>query len=355
MLASPHARPLHPLPRLRERPRRHQGDRAGRGRRAPGLEPRAPRLHRLRRAQRGRPPRRRGRAPGPPPGTRIGARRGRPAGPGRVQPGRVDFRSRVARGAGARAVPDGAAGQPGQRASAPGRRRPDRDHPWLGRRAHSRGRRGGLGGPPPQPPAAGRRRPPPVRARGRIRRALRRPAGVAGAVKFFASCGKGLEYLLADELAALGCARATATIAGVNAEGTLADAQRAVMWSRLASRVLWPLAEFYCADEDTLYRTIVAMPWTTHLAPGRTLAVDARVSGDGITHARYAAQRVKDAVVDAIRAETGGRPDVDLEAPDLLLNLVVRKGRAVLSVDLGGGALHRRGWRRAQGEAPLKE
>src|SRR5690606_31257620 len=148
---------------------------------------------------------------------------------------------------------------------------------------------------------------------------------------------------------------ATATIAGVNAEGTLADAQRAVMWSRLASRVLWPLAEFYCADEDTLYRTIVAMPWTTHLAPGRTLAVDARVSGDGITHARYAAQRVKDAVVDAIRAETGGRPDVDLEAPDLLLNLVVRKGRAVLSVDLGGGALHRRGWRRAQGEAPLKE
>ena len=174
-------------------------------------------------------------------------------------------------------------------------------------------------------------------------------------MKFFASCGKGLEYLLADELAALGCARATATVAGVNVEGELADAQRAVMWSRLASRVLWPLAEFYCDDEDTLYRTIAALPWATHLAPGRTLAVDARVSGDGITHARYAAQRVKDAVVDNLRAETGTRPDVDLESPDLLLNLVVRKGRAVLSVDLGGGALHRRGWRRAQGDAPLKE
>src|SRR5690606_13342923 len=180
-------------------------------------------------------------------------------------------------------------------------------------------------------------------------------AGLARAVKFFASCGKGLEYLLADELAALGCARATATVAGVNVEGELADAQRAVMWSRLASRVLWPLAEFYCDDEDTLYRTIAALPWATHLAPGRTLAVDARVSGDGITHARYAAQRVKDAVVGSLRAETGTRPDVDLESPDLLLNLVVRKGRAVLSVDLGGGALHRRGWRRAQGDAPLKE
>jgi 23S rRNA (guanine2445-N2)-methyltransferase / 23S rRNA (guanine2069-N7)-methyltransferase len=128
-----------------------------------------------------------------------------------------------------------------------------------------------------------------------------------------------------------------------------------VMWSRLASRVLWPLAEFPCDSEDTLYRTIAALPWASHLAPGRTLAVDARVSGDAITHARYAAQRVKDAVVDSLRADTGARPDVDLDAPDLRLNLVVRKGRAVLSVDLGGGALHRRGWRRAQGDAPLKE
>ena len=174
-------------------------------------------------------------------------------------------------------------------------------------------------------------------------------------MKFFASCGKGLEYLLADELLALGCARATATVAGVNVEGGLVDAQRAVLWSRLASRVLWPLAEFPCESEDALYRGVAAVPWATHLGPGQTLAVDARVSGEAITHARYAAQRVKDAVVDSLRAETGQRPDVDLDAPDLRLNLVVRKGRAVLSVDLGGGALHRRGWRRMQGDAPLKE
>src|SRR3546814_7391573 len=86
-----------------------------------------------------------------------------------------------------------------------------------------------------------------------------------------------------------------------------------------------------------------------------TLAVDAHVSGDAITHARYAAQRVKDAVVDTLREATGVRPSVDIDAPDLRLNLVVRKGRAIVSVDLGGGPMHRRGWRREQGEAPLKE
>lgn len=174
-------------------------------------------------------------------------------------------------------------------------------------------------------------------------------------MKFFASCNKGLEYLLADEMLALGCARATATMAGVNAEGTLEDAQRAVLWSRLASRVLWPLAEFPCDDEHALYRGVAVLPWREHMDETMTLAVDAHVSGDAITHARYAAQRVKDAVVDTLREATGVRPSVDIDAPDLRLNLVVRKGRAIVSVDLGGGPMHRRGWRRAQGEAPLKE
>ncbi|MEO7259543.1 MAG: THUMP domain-containing protein, partial [Luteimonas sp.] len=174
-------------------------------------------------------------------------------------------------------------------------------------------------------------------------------------MNFFASCAKGLEYLLVDELAALGCARATATVAGVNAQGTLADAQRAVLWSRLASRVLWPLAEFDCPDEHALYAGAAAIAWHQHLRADMTLAVDAHVSGAAVTHALYAAQRIKDAVVDTLRTQGGARPSVDLEAPDLRLNLVLRKGRAIVSVDLGGGALHRRGWRQAQGEAPLKE
>ncbi len=174
-------------------------------------------------------------------------------------------------------------------------------------------------------------------------------------MKFFVSCAKGLEYLLADELVSLGATRATAAVAGANAEGTLADAQRAVLWSRLASRVLWPLAEFDCPDEQALYAGAAAVPWHEHLGQGLTLAVDAHVSGDAITHARFAAQRVKDAVVDVFRARGLERPSVDVEAPDLRLNLSLRKGRATLSVDLGGGPLHRRGWRSSRHEAPLKE
>jgi 23S rRNA (guanine2445-N2)-methyltransferase / 23S rRNA (guanine2069-N7)-methyltransferase len=179
-------------------------------------------------------------------------------------------------------------------------------------------------------------------------------------MKFFVSCGKGLEYLLVDELIALGCAHATAARAGANVEGTLHDAQRAVLWSRLASRVLWPIAEYDCPDEHALYAGAAAIDWSQHLRVGMSLAVDAHVSGDTITHARYAAQRIKDAIVDTLRGPDGERPSVDLENPDLRLNLVVRTNKAgaskaILSVDLGGGPLHRRGWRQTQGEAPLKE
>jgi len=174
-------------------------------------------------------------------------------------------------------------------------------------------------------------------------------------MSFFAACAKGLEYLLADELQALGASKATAALAGAQAEGGMDVALRAVMFSRLASRVLWPLAGFPCENEQDLYQGVHAVDWSQHLAPEGTLAVDAHVSGPGLTHERYAAQRVKDAIVDRMRAAYGVRPSVDTEAPDLRLSLVVRKGKALLAVDLGGGPLHRRGWRQSQGEAPLKE
>ena len=174
-------------------------------------------------------------------------------------------------------------------------------------------------------------------------------------MKFFVSCAKGLEYLLADELLAMGLTKATATIAGVNAEGELRDAQRVVLWSRLASRVLWPLAEFECPDEGSLYQGVVAMPWDQHISSELTLSVDAHVSGTAITHARFAAQRVKDGVVDSLRSQGMERPSVNVEFPDVRINLSLRKGRATISIDLGGGPMHRRGWRMAQNDAPLKE
>ena len=172
---------------------------------------------------------------------------------------------------------------------------------------------------------------------------------------FFVSCGKGLEYLLVDECLANGATSAKAAMAGVSVEGDVQVAMALVLHSRLASRVLWPLHSFECPDEKTLYERACEIDWPLHVSPTASIAVDAHVSGSGITHGQFAAQRVKDAVVDTIRREFNQRPNVDLQNPDVRIHLVLRKGVATLSIDLGNGPLHRRGWRQHQGEAPLKE
>ncbi|HEY3520456.1 MAG TPA: bifunctional 23S rRNA (guanine(2069)-N(7))-methyltransferase RlmK/23S rRNA (guanine(2445)-N(2))-methyltransferase RlmL [Rhodanobacteraceae bacterium] len=176
---------------------------------------------------------------------------------------------------------------------------------------------------------------------------------------FFATCPKGMEYLLRDELVALG-ASARETLAGVHFEdeanqADLKPAYLACLHSRLASRVLMPLAEFDAPDADALYAGASAVDWSAHFAPDVTLAIDASVSRSAITHSRYAAQRVKDAIVDQCRERSGTRPQIEIEQPAIRLNLRLHKDRAVLSLDLSGTPLHRRGWRRDQGEAPLKE
>jgi 23S rRNA (guanine2445-N2)-methyltransferase / 23S rRNA (guanine2069-N7)-methyltransferase len=180
-------------------------------------------------------------------------------------------------------------------------------------------------------------------------------AGTAVSTRWFAPCPKGLEYLLVDELKALGASEAREQLAGVRFEGDATLGYRACLWSRLASRILLPVAEFECADAAQLYAGAMGVDWSAHLGPGATFAVDAHGRATGLDHSQFVALKVKDAIVDQARARDGQRPDVDRENPDVRINVVLRRDRAVLSIDFAGGALFHRGYRRGQGEAPLKE
>lgn len=173
--------------------------------------------------------------------------------------------------------------------------------------------------------------------------------------RLFATCPKGMEYLLRDELVALGAGDAREALAGVHFSGDLALAYRACLWSRLASRVLLQLDEFDAADADALYAGLQRIDWDAHLAVDGTLAVDAVGAGDALRHSQFVALRSKDAIVDQLRGRHGTRPDIDVERPSIRVNVRIHKGRAGIALDLAGTPLHRRGWRQGTGEAPLKE
>ncbi|MEZ4484815.1 MAG: bifunctional 23S rRNA (guanine(2069)-N(7))-methyltransferase RlmK/23S rRNA (guanine(2445)-N(2))-methyltransferase RlmL [Syntrophotaleaceae bacterium] len=173
--------------------------------------------------------------------------------------------------------------------------------------------------------------------------------------ELFAPAPKGLEPLLAEELRALGALDVSETRAGVAFSGDLRLAYRVCLWSRLASRVLLNVARFAASTPEELYAAALLHPWEEHLAAAGTLAVSCQVARSQISHSRYAALKLKDAIVDRFREQCGGRPSVDVDRPDVRFNLHLDQDQATLSVDLSGESLHRRGYRTEGVLAPLKE
>ena len=172
---------------------------------------------------------------------------------------------------------------------------------------------------------------------------------------WFVTCPKGFEELLLDELTALGGNDLRMTTAGVFASGSLELAYTVCLWSRLANRVLLPLARFDVDSADSLYAGARQIPWHEHLTPRQSIAVDFMGSNDVIRHTQFGAQRVKDAVVDEIQARYADRPDVDLRRPDIRINAHLAKNKLNISLDMSGESLHKRGYRQAMVPAPLKE
>lgn len=172
---------------------------------------------------------------------------------------------------------------------------------------------------------------------------------------FFATCPKGLELLLVEELRELGAIQPAEKLAGVTFSGDLALAYKACLWSRLANRILLNLTEFPARSPEALYSGIQKINWQEHIPLQGTFAVNFVTSHSEITHTLFGAQKVKDAIVDQFRDQSGQRPDVSKHNPDVSIYVYLRRDQATVYIDLSGESLHKRGYRLVSGSAPLKE
>ena len=173
--------------------------------------------------------------------------------------------------------------------------------------------------------------------------------------RYFATCGRGIEPVLAEELRALGAREVEPGRGGVHFSGDLALLYQANLWLRTAIRVLRPILEAKVASPDELYEAVRTLDWSQYLTPEHTLAVDCNVRDSHITHSKYAALRVKDAICDQFIDRCGRRPSVDVEEPMVGLNLHIYRDQAVLSLESSGESLHKRGYRPILTRAPLNE
>ncbi|HYL89871.1 MAG TPA: THUMP domain-containing protein [Burkholderiales bacterium] len=171
---------------------------------------------------------------------------------------------------------------------------------------------------------------------------------------FFASCPRGLEAELARELAGLDIA-ATAVPGGVAFSGSWDACYRANLWSRIASRILWRVAEFDYHTETDLYDAARAIDWPRYFRVERTLRVNVTAQKSPLKSLEFATLRVKDAVCDRFRDALGKRPSIDRANPDVRVHAFLESARGTLYLDTSGEPLFKRGWRAGVADAPLRE
>ncbi len=172
---------------------------------------------------------------------------------------------------------------------------------------------------------------------------------------YFATCARGLEPLLANELHNIGAEQVREGRGGCDFVGDRVLMYKANLWLRTAVRVLVPIGQAKIMSPEELYDWVRSFDWQQYMTVDHTLAVDCNVRDSRITHSLYASRRVKDAICDQFRDKLGARPSVDPETPMIGLNLHIAKNHAILSLDTSWNSLHKRGYRPALTRAPINE
>lgn len=176
-------------------------------------------------------------------------------------------------------------------------------------------------------------------------------------IEYFATCPKGFEQLLAEELKRLRAKRVRPLKSGVAFFGTQRDGYRVCLWSRIASRVLRVIGRVDAHDAETFYQGVKALPWEKFVGLHSTIAISARGGNEALRNTQFVGLKAKDALCDRLRELRGNRPDVAPHRPDVPVWISIHKKKATISIDYAGESLHRRGYR-MEGEtveAPLKE
>ena len=170
-----------------------------------------------------------------------------------------------------------------------------------------------------------------------------------------ATCSRGLEEVLADELRAMDLTNVAAGRGFVSFSGGLKAIYDANLRLRTAARVVIPVARGQVRGKEQLYDLAATVPWHRLVKRGQTIGVDVAGRSRAFHNTNFAAQVVKDAAVDTIRDRQGWRPSVDRSSPDMRLHLHLSDGVTTLSLDSTGEQLAHRGYRPRGGPAPLAE
>jgi putative N6-adenine-specific DNA methylase len=190
------------------------------------------------------------------------------------------------------------------------------------------------------------------------------PSDKTRAWELFLPCAQGVEEMLAAEVERIAVAHQSQLLlrpmrAGVAVKSAPGEGWRDVMllnlWSRLASRVLVQLAHAPAANEDAIYAAARHLPWEAWFRADQTFKIESSATASPLQSLNFATLRVKDAIVDRFREQSGDRPSIETRWPQVRVFAHFTRDTVALSIDTSGEPLFKRGWREDKGDAPLKE
>ncbi|MDC6478361.1 THUMP domain-containing protein [Flavobacteriaceae bacterium] len=165
----------------------------------------------------------------------------------------------------------------------------------------------------------------------------------------------GFEEILAKELRQLGAQEVEIGNRAVSFVGDKGFMYKANLCLRTALKILKPIHTATIESDNDLYQLFYDFPWTDYLEVDSKFVIDSVVYGELFTHSQYASQKAKDGLVDRFRDEFQARPSVEMNRPDLRINLHIQNDQCTISLDSSGASLHHRGYRTATNIAPLNE
>lgn len=165
----------------------------------------------------------------------------------------------------------------------------------------------------------------------------------------------GFEELLEKELIQLGAQNIQKGTRMVSFYGDKGFMYKANLGLRTALKILKPIYSFKVFNEKGLYNGIQSVDWSVYLNNNKSFVIETTLYSEAFTHSQFVALKVKDAIVDQFREQTGSRPNIDKEHPDLRIHIHIDRDLCTVSLDTSGASLHHRGYRTATNIAPINE
>jgi 23S rRNA G2445 N2-methylase RlmL len=173
--------------------------------------------------------------------------------------------------------------------------------------------------------------------------------------RIIVTCNKRLSPYLQQEIIDLGFNLTRVFSTGVELQGTVTDCMKLNLHLRCASQVLYSLRQFNANSPDDIYGELSTIPWEQLIAGAGYFSVTSNVDHPTIRTSLFANVKVKDAIVDRMRNQTGTRPNSGPSLDQTVVHLFWREETAEVFLDTSGETLAKHGYRKIPGKAPMLE